>query len=105
MKIVAAQKETHELKAYRIQKVELYEFVDRFASSCFYYRGKPDIFRPALSIIQVPAGQAVYINTQLLFFEVAGLGIWGIRHMEHRPTKAKLAALELQINQDRFHAN
>ncbi len=96
------------MNVYRIQRFDLREFVNSFVFSSLTCVGKPDtdIYRLALDMPQVPAGQAVGIDSQLLFFEVAtGLEIKCIRHTETRPTGAELAALGSQIYQDGFHAN
>ena len=56
-----------------------------------------DIFRVALDIAHVPAGQVVYIEDRLMFVQIAErLGIRGISHTDHRSTRAKLAALGLK---------
>ena len=64
---------------------------DFFISSCFVHFRKPDadIFRLALDIAQVPAGQVVYIEDQPMFVQIAeGLGIHGIRHTDYQSTRA-----------------
>ena len=72
--------------------------MDFFVSSCFVRFRKPDadIFRLALDVAQVPAGQVVYIEDQPMFVQVAeGLGIRGIRHTDYQSTRAQLASFGL----------
>ncbi len=99
LKIAVVSNEGRELTEYRIRKFKLNEFVDFFISSCFVHFRKPDtdIFRVALDIAQVPAGQVVYIDDRPMFVQVAeGLGIRGILHTDYESTCAKLASFGLQ---------
>jgi putative hydrolase of the HAD superfamily len=99
LKIAVVSNEGRELTEHRIRKFKLNEFVDFFISSCFVHFRKPDtdIFRIALDIAQVPAGQVVYIDDRPMFVQVAeGLGIRGILHTDYESTCAKLASLGLQ---------
>ena len=99
LKIAVVSNEAPELNAYRIKKFKLDKFVDFFISSCFVHVRKPDtdLFRLALDIAQVPAGQIVYIENTPLFVQVAeGLGIRGIIHRDYKSTRAELAAFGLQ---------
>jgi FMN phosphatase YigB (HAD superfamily) len=94
--------EARELNAYRIRKFKLGGFVDSFISSCFVHVRKPDadIFRLALDIAQVPAGQILYIDNTPMFVQIADdLGIRSILHTDHRSTCAKLASFGLQTNE------
>ena len=61
-----------------------------------------DIFRIALDIAQVPAGQVVYVDDRAMFVQVAeGLEIRGILHTDYNSTCAKLAAFGLQNGEHR----
>jgi putative hydrolase of the HAD superfamily len=106
LKIAVVSNEARELNAYRIQQFQLGRVVDFFISSCFVHIRKPDadIFRLALDIAQVPAGQVLYIENTLMFVEIAeGLGIRGILHKEYRSTQAQLATLGLQDDEGTSH--
>jgi len=103
LKIVVVSNEARDLNAYRIRKFMLAGFVDFFISSCFVHVRKPDadIFRLALDIAQVPARQVVYIENTPMFVQVAeGLGIRSILHTDYRSTRAKLASLGLQLDEE-----
>src|SRR5476651_734103 len=78
LKIIVVSNEAREVNAHRIRQFKLDEFVDAFISSCFVHLRKPDadIFRLALDIAQVPAGQIFYIENTPLFVQIAAsLGI------------------------------
>jgi putative hydrolase of the HAD superfamily len=99
LKIFVVSNEAREVNAYRIRQFKLDGFVDAFISSCFVHLRKPDadIFRLALDIAQVPAGQIVYIENTPLFVQVAeSLGIRSILHTDCKSTAAKLASFGLQ---------
>jgi len=99
LKIAVVSNEGRELTEHRIRKFKLNEFVDFFISSCFVHFRKPDtdIFRIALDIAQVPAGQVVYIDDRPMFVQVAeGLGIRGILHTDYESTRATLASFGLR---------
>ena len=98
LKIAVVSNEGRELNSHRIRKFKLDGFVDFFISSCFVHFRKPDadIFKVALDIAQVPVEQVVYIDDRPMFVQVAAtLGIRGIRHLDYKTTRAKLAALGL----------
>ena len=100
LKIAVVSNEGRELTVSRIQHFKLDEFVDFFISSCFVHFRKPDedIFRMALDIAQVPAGQVAYIEDRPMFVQVAEtLGIRGIYHTAYRSTCAKLASVGLKV--------
>ena len=100
LKIAVVSNEGRELNSYRIRKFKLDGFVDFFISSCFVHLRKPDvdIFRFALDIAQVPAGQIVYIENTPLFVQIAeGLGIRSILHTDYESTRRQLAAYGLEI--------
>ena len=106
LKLTVVSNESREVNAYRIQTFGLDRFVDSFISSCFVRLRKPDveIFRLALDIAQVPAGQVVYIENTPMFVEVAEtLGIRSILHTDYRATCAALAALGLRNNDGATH--
>lgn len=56
-----------------------------------------DIFRLALDIAQVPAGNVLYIENTPMFVQIAeGLGIRSILHTDEALTHAKLASFKWQ---------
>jgi putative hydrolase of the HAD superfamily len=100
LKIIVVSNESRELNAYRIRQFKLDGFVDAFISSCFVQLRKPDadIFKLALDIAQRPARQIVYIENTPLFVQIAeAFGIRGILHADYKSTRAKLAALGLEV--------
>lgn len=104
LKIAVVNNEGRELNTHRILTFELNQLVDFFISSCFVHFRKPDadIFRIALDIAQVPAGQVVYVDDRAMFVQVAeGLGIRGILHTDYNSTCVKLAAFGLQNGEHR----
>jgi len=99
LKIVVVSNEARELNSHRIRKFKLDRFVDAFISSCFVHVRKPDadIFRLALDISQVPAGQVVYIENTPMFVKIAeGLGIQSILHRDYESTCEKLVSFGLE---------
>ena len=103
LKIVVVSNEGRELNSHRIRKFKLDGFVDAFISSCFVHVRKPDadIFRLALDIAQAPARQVVYIENTPMFVQIAeGLGIRSILHTNYKSTRAKLASLGLQLDEE-----
>jgi putative hydrolase of the HAD superfamily len=106
LKIAVVSNEARELNDYRIRKFKLGEFVDFFISSCHVHVSKPDadMFRLALDIAQTPIGRIVYIDNTPMFVQIAeGMGIQSILHADCRSTRAKLAALGLQIDGGAIH--
>ena len=100
LKIAVVNNESNELNEYRIKKFKLNQFVDFYISSCFVHFRKPDadIFRIALDIAQVPAGQVVYIENTQMFVDVArDLGIRSILHTDYKSTRSELSLLGLKI--------
>jgi putative hydrolase of the HAD superfamily len=100
LKIAVVSNEGRELTVYRIQHFKLGGLVDFFISSCFVHFRKPDedIFRIALDIAQVPAGEVAYIEDRPMFVQVAEtLGIRGILHIDYNSTVAKLASIGLEL--------
>jgi putative hydrolase of the HAD superfamily len=98
LKIAVVSNEAREVNAHRIHKFKLDRFVDAFISSCFVHRRKPDaeIFRLALDITQVPAGQVVYVENTPMFVRTAeGLGIRSILHTDYKSTREQLAVFGL----------
>ncbi len=99
LKIIVVSNEARELNSHRIHTFRLNRFVDVFISSCIVHLRKPDadIFRLALDIAQVQAGQVVYLENTPMFVKIAeGLGIRSILHADYISTCAKLAALGFQ---------
>ncbi len=102
LKIAVVSNEARELNDFRIQTFKLDDFVDFYISSCFVHLRKPDadIFRLALDVAHVPAGQVVFIDDQPLFVQVAeGTGIRGIHHTDYKSTLTQLASYGLHHNE------
>lgn len=99
LRIAVVSNEGRELTLHRIQRFRLDDFVDFFISSCFVHCRKPDedIYRLALDVAQVPAGEVVYIEDRSMFVQVAeGLGIHGIRHDGYESTRDQLRDFGLE---------
>lgn len=97
--VAAVSNEGRELTEHRVRRFELHRLIDFFISSCFVHFRKPDedIYRLALDTAQARPEQVVYIDDRQMFVEVARtLGIYGIHHQGREPTRAALAALNLQ---------
>lgn len=106
LKIVVVSNEGRELNAYRTRQFKLSKFVDCFVSSSFVHIRKPDtdIFKLALDIAQEPTQKIVYIENTPMFVQVAeGLGIRSILHTNYKTTRAKLASLGLQNDEEVIH--
>lgn len=100
LKVAVVSNEGRELAEHRIRQFGLGGFVDFFISSCFVRLRKPDedIYRMALDIAQVPAGEVVYIEDRPMFVQAAqGLGIRGIHHTGYESTRAGLAGAGLEV--------
>ena len=100
--VAVVSNEGRELTAYRIQKFHLEEFIDFFISSCFVHFRKPDadIYRMALDVAQVPAGEVVYIEDRQMFVEVASkMGMHCILHRDYETTRNTLAEMGLALPQ------
>jgi putative hydrolase of the HAD superfamily len=98
LKVVAVNNEGRELNDFRIQQFGLNTFFDAFISSCYVHFRKPDagIFRLALDVAQVPAGQVVYIDDRKMFVEVArSLGMHCLHHTHEAATRTRLGELGL----------
>ena len=92
-KIAVVSNEGRELAEYRIKQFKLNALADFFIVSSFVHFRKPDadIFRIALDTAQVSPQQVVYIEDRPMFVQVAkGLGIHGLRHIDHKTTGKKL---------------
>ena len=103
LKIVVVSNEARELNAHRIRTFKLDSFVDFFVSSCYVQLRKPDedIFKLALDMSQVPHKEIIYIENTFLFVQIAeNLGIRSLFHIDYKSTRAKLAALGLDLPQD-----
>jgi putative hydrolase of the HAD superfamily len=101
LKLIAVNNEGRELNDYRIRQFGLDQLFDAFLSSCYVHFRKPDtdIFRLALDVAQVPAGQVVYIDDRKLFVQVAGsLGMHCLHHTHEASTRQRLAALGLTLS-------
>jgi putative hydrolase of the HAD superfamily len=102
LKIVVVSNEGRELTEHRIKTFNLNGFVDFFISSCFVHFRKPDadIYRIALDIAQVPAGEVVYIEDRPMFAQIAEtLGIRSIIHTDYGVTCKQLASLGLNAGE------
>jgi putative hydrolase of the HAD superfamily len=105
LKIVAVSNEARELNTYRIQRFMLNRFIDFFVSSCYIHVRKPDaaIFKIALDMTQVSPDEVVYIDDVQMFTDIAtDIGIKGIRHIDLSSTSEALAAMGLQIEDNKF---
>jgi len=92
-KIAVVSNEGRELAEYRIKQFNLNALADFFIVSSFVHFRKPDadIFRIALDTAQVKPQQVIYIEDRTMFVQVAkGLGIHGLRHIDHKTTCEKL---------------
>jgi len=92
-KIAVVSNEGRELAEYRIKQFNLNALADFFIVSSFVHFRKPDadIFRIALDTAQVKPQQVIYIEDRAMFVQVAkGLGIHGLRHIDHKTTCEKL---------------
>jgi putative hydrolase of the HAD superfamily len=102
LKIIVVSNESRELNAHRISTFKLAGFVDAFISSCFVRLRKPDadIFKLALDIAQTPARQIIYLENTAMFVQIAkSMGIRGLLHTDYQSTRAKLAALGLNVSE------
>jgi putative hydrolase of the HAD superfamily len=100
LKIVSVSNEGRELTEYRIKRFELNTLIDCFVTSSFVRTRKPDydIYRIAMDIVQVPCGEAIYIEDRGLYVEAAQcLGIRGIIHKDYMSTREAIAALGLSL--------
>jgi len=93
-KVAVVSNEGRELAEYRIRQFKLNALADFFIVSSFVHFRKPDkdIFRIALDTAQVKPQEVVYIEDRPMFVQVAEtLGIRGLRHIDHKTTREKLA--------------
>lgn len=100
LRVAVITNDGREFFVRHVQQFKLTEFIDFFIASCFVHCRKPDpeIYRLALDIGQVQPEQAVYIDDQALFVEVAQeLGMQGIPHTSYESTRAALEALGLRL--------
>ncbi len=100
LKVAVVANDGREFIVHRVQRFGLKEFVDFFIVSCFVHCRKPEpaIYQMALDIAQVEPSEAVYIDDQALFVQVAQkFGIHAIHHTGYDATRAALAALGLSL--------
>jgi putative hydrolase of the HAD superfamily len=100
LKTAILSNEGRELTVYRIQRFQLYSFIDFFIASSFVHMRKPDadIYRLALDVSQSRPEQVVYVDDREMFVEVARtLGIQGIHHTGLEATREALATLGLTL--------
>jgi len=93
-RVAVVSNEGRELAEYRIRQFKLNALADFFIVSSFVHFRKPDkdIFRIALDTAQVKPQEVVYIEDRPMFVQVAEtLGIRGLRHIDHKTTREKLA--------------
>lgn len=86
--------ESRELNDYRIEKFGLRKIFRLFVSSCFVGLRKPerDIYRLALEITQIPAGECCFIDDRALNLECAKeLGMHTIEMKSLEWVRAELA--------------
>src|SRR5262245_24985507 len=100
LKVAVVTNDGRDFIVRRVQQFGLKEFVDFFIVSCFVHCRKPEpaIYRIALDIAQVEPSEAVYIDDQALFVEVAQkFGVHAITHTSYDATRAALSALGLSL--------
>ncbi len=100
LRLIAVSNEGRELTEHRIRAFALDRLFDGFVASCFVHFRKPDadMYRLALDVAQVPAGQVVYIDDRLMFVQVArSLGLHAIHHTGPDGTRTALAAYGLTL--------
>ena len=93
-RVAVVSNEGRELAEYRIRQFKLNALADFFIVSSFVHFRKPDkdIFRIALDTAQVKPQEVVYIEDRPMFVQVAEtLGIRGLRHIDHKTIREKLA--------------
>ncbi|TMI89005.1 MAG: HAD family phosphatase [Bacteroidetes bacterium] len=93
-RVAVVSNEGRELAEYRIRQFKLNALADFFIVSSFVHFRKPDkdIFLIALDTAQVKPQEVVYIEDRPMFVQVAEtLGIRGLRHIDHKTTREKLA--------------
>jgi putative hydrolase of the HAD superfamily len=96
--LAAVTNEGRELAEHRFRELGLRGLIDVFVCSAFVQRRKPDpeIYRLALELLQVPPGEAVYVEDRRPFVEAAGaLGIRSIHHVGCEATREALGAVGL----------
>jgi putative hydrolase of the HAD superfamily len=101
LKTAAVSNEGRELTVYRIQKFGLSGLIDFFVSSCFVCMRKPDpeIYRLALDLAQVPAGEVVYVENTEMFVRVAeSLGLRTVLHAGYENTVKALRRVGLSLD-------
>jgi putative hydrolase of the HAD superfamily len=92
--------ESRELNDYRIEKYGLRKIFRLFVSSCFVGFRKPehDIYRLALEVTQVPAGQCCFIDDRALNLECAAkLGMKTIEMKRLEQLREDLAKLGVTL--------
>jgi XFP N-terminal domain len=92
LKVVVVSNEARELNAYRIRQFKLDRVVDCVVSSCFVHvrKSEADIFRLALDIAQVAAGQVIYLENT----PIASLGRYVSLDDERGERRRAVQALE-----------
>lgn len=103
LRVVIISNEARELMIYRIKTFKLDELADYFISSCFVNLRKPytEIYRMALEVSQVEAGQVLFVEDRAMFIQAAeDLGIHGILHKDYNSTVEKLSSWGLTINKE-----
>lgn len=89
-KIIAVSNEARDLNDFRIRKFELHNLFDAFISSCYIALRKPDasMYRMACDISQTAAEEALYVDDQLMYIEVAcALGIPSLHYQSLEQAK------------------
>jgi putative hydrolase of the HAD superfamily len=98
LQVAVVSNEGREIAEDRIARFHLKEFVDFFIVSAFVHLRKPDldIYRLALDVAHVKAGEVAYIEDRPLLCDVASrLGLHSVLNRDAKETRGKLAELGL----------
>jgi putative hydrolase of the HAD superfamily len=100
LKVVALSNEARELNDYRIEKFKLNSLFDMFISSCYVGMRKPDpaMYRMACDVSQTLPEQALYVDDQLMYIEMArSLGIPSLHYQSLKQAKEYFDGLGLTL--------
>jgi putative hydrolase of the HAD superfamily len=100
LRVVALSNEPRELNAYRIKTFDLNTLFDCFISSPYVGMRKPDaaIYRMACDVSQTEPAQALYVDDQIVFIEVArSLGIPSLHYHDWQQAKEYIDGLGLTL--------
>lgn len=96
LKVVLLSNEGRELADYRRKTFALNEISDMFVVSSYVHLRKPDkdMYQMALDLVQQPPENVLYFDDRQLFIEVAaGMGIFGVRHIDLKTTQKGIKGL------------